>query len=70
MKSHRRDQTTFRIALLALALSLCGCGASHYTPLPKVRADDPTRQLNPDRWHATVNDLMTPPDAEVAANHG
>lgn len=59
-----------RVALFALALGLSGCGASHYTPLPKVHADDPVRQLNPDRWHATVNDLMTPPDVELDATNG
>ena len=58
-----------RMALLALLLALGGCGASHDTPLPKVHADDPVRQLNPAQWHATVNDLITPPDVEVAS-HG
>ena len=49
-----------RTAAILLALSLAGC-ASKTIPLPEVGADDPVMPLNPDRWQATVNDLMIPP---------
>lgn len=46
---------------LVLVLGLAGCGG-HYIPVPQVKDDAPVSQLNPDRWNATVNDLMTPPE--------
>ena len=49
-----------RTAAILLALALAGC-AGKTIPLPEVDADDPVVQLNPDRWQATVNDLMVPP---------
>ena len=49
-----------RTTAILLALSLAGC-AGKTIPLPEVDADDPVVQLNPDRWQATVNDLMVPP---------
>jgi len=49
-----------RTIAILLALSLAGC-AGETIPLPEVGADDPVVPLNPDRWQATVNDLMVPP---------
>ena len=49
-----------RTTAIVLVLSLAGC-AGKTIPLPEVGADDPVVQLNPDRWQATVNDLMVPP---------
>ena len=49
-----------RTAAILLALALAGC-AGKTIPLPEVSADDPVVPLNPDRWQATVNDLMVPP---------
>ena len=45
--------------VVLLAIGLAGCGGK-YIPLPEVKDGDPVSQLNPDRWHATVNDLTTP----------
>ena len=49
-----------RTTAILLALSVAGC-ATKTIPLPEVAADDPVLQLNPDRWQASVNDLMVPP---------
>lgn len=49
-----------RIIVVAMALGLTACG-NVTIPLPEVKASDPVSQLNPDRWQATVNDLITPP---------
>ena len=49
-----------RLGLLALILFVAACG-NKTIPLPEIHADDPVLQLNPDRWHADVNDLMIPP---------
>jgi hypothetical protein len=50
--------------ILFLILSLGAC-SSQYQKLPMVNEDDPVVRLNPDRWQATVNDLMTPPASGV-----
>ncbi len=55
----------FAVALL-LVIGLAGC-ANKTIPLPEVDADDPVTQLNPDRWQATINDLITPPESKVSA---
>lgn len=47
------------IVLIGL-LAIAGC-ANQNKPLAMVKDDDPVVQLNPDKWTATVNDLMTPP---------
>ncbi len=52
--------TNIRTSLLAIVLGLSAC-ASKTIPLPKVEPGDPVSQLNPDRWQATVNDLIVPP---------
>ena len=44
---------------LALVLALAACG-NQTIPLPEVHGDDPVLQMNPDRWQASVNDLMIP----------
>jgi hypothetical protein len=49
-----------RIAVVIVGLGLSACG-NQFIPLPEVKADDPVSRLNPDRWHATANDLMVPP---------
>ncbi|MGD0109040.1 MAG: hypothetical protein ABSC06_34155 [Rhodopila sp.] len=49
-----------RTTAILLALSLAGC-AGKTIPLPEVGPDDPVVQLNPDRWEATVNDLIVLP---------
>jgi hypothetical protein len=46
--------------VMAATLGLSACG-NQTIPLPEVKASDPVSQLNPDRWQATVNDLMLPP---------
>jgi hypothetical protein len=49
-----------RLLILAAMLTLGAC-ASHYKELPAVHSGDPVWQLNPDRWTAHENDLITPP---------
>jgi hypothetical protein len=46
------------LAIISLT-SLSSCGENK--PLPMVHEDDPVSRLNPDRWSATTNELMTPP---------
>jgi predicted small lipoprotein YifL len=61
-----KEKTMSRFFLFLVLAALAGCGTNHYVPLPTVHADDPVRQLNPGRWDATVNDLMTPPEMDAS----
>lgn len=49
-----------RLITLATLLALAAC-SGHNKPLPEVASRDPVWQLNPDRWTARENDLITPP---------
>jgi hypothetical protein len=61
-----KGQAMSRLILLVVLAVLTGCGMNHYVPLPAVHAGDPVQQLNPGRWTATVNDLITLPEADAA----
>lgn len=60
-KEHNRNQLAALLALLALA----GCTGK---ALPGCTGA--VRQLNPDRWQASPNDLVTPPAAQHKAALG
>jgi hypothetical protein len=61
-KEHNRNHLA--AALLAL-LALAGCGGR--APPGCTGA---VRQLNPDRWQASPNDLVAPPAAQRTASLG
>ena len=57
---NRRPVMKRTFIVLAALLGLSACGTQN-KELPMVHSDDPVLQLNPDRWQADSNDLITPP---------